>query len=69
MVHVLHQSTHDVWFLVTSAFVSIFSMQCHADISMYKASSHQQIDGGYRTYASRFGPALDPEGFEVRIVL
>jgi hypothetical protein len=66
MVHVLHQSAYDVWFLVTSAFVSIFSMQCHADITMYRGGTNEQIDGGYKAYASRFGPPLDPEGLEVQ---
>lgn len=52
---------------MTSAFVSIFSMQCYADISVYDARTNQQIDGGYMAVASQFGPAFPAEGFEVGV--
>ncbi|XP_065222927.1 E3 ubiquitin-protein ligase RNF13 isoform X2 [Planococcus citri] len=68
MLFIFQHSCQDVWIFMTSAFVSIFSMQCYADISVYDARTNQQIDGGYMAIASKFGPPFPPEGFEGMIV-
>lgn len=54
-----------VFVFLTSAFVSMFSMQCYADISVYDLQSSQQIGEIFRSVTSSFGPHIDPDGFEV----
>lgn len=68
MLFIFQHSCQDVWLFMTSAFVSIFSIQCYADISVYDVRTNQQIDGGYMAVASKFGPSFPPDGIEGMIV-
>ncbi|XKL60743.1 hypothetical protein PGB90_007800 [Kerria lacca] len=53
-----------VFVFITSAFVSIFSMQCYADISVYDVRTNQQISENFRSVTSKFGKPIPAEGFE-----